>query len=55
MSCVSYNISHMKNIRNIISENKNKKILFLTGDDHYIFLKDKIEHRTIQDKIKTKN
>lgn len=45
----------LENIRNIISENKNKKILFLTGDDHYIFLKDKIEHRTIQDKIKTKN
>jgi hypothetical protein len=45
----------LKNIRKIISENKNKKILFLTGDDHYIFLKDKIKHQTIPEKTKTKN
>lgn len=45
----------LENIRKIILENKNKKILFLTGDDHYIFLKDKIKHQTIPEKTKTKN
>lgn len=38
----------LKNIKKIIAKNRNKKILFLTGDDHYIFLKDKIPHRTLQ-------
>ena len=35
------NAKLLENINHILSENKNKRIVILTGDDHFIFLKDK--------------
>ncbi|OWK72779.1 hypothetical protein CBW16_13060 [Flavobacteriaceae bacterium JJC] len=38
----------LDNIKDLIAKNRNKRILIITGDDHYAFLKDKIPHRTHQ-------
>lgn len=35
------------NIRNILKQNKNARIVILTGDDHYQMLKDSIPHSII--------
>lgn len=37
----------LANINNIIKENPDKRIVILTGDDHYQMLKDTLEHTSI--------
>ncbi|WP_304344703.1 hypothetical protein [Chryseobacterium koreense] len=39
------NLELEKKLKSLIENNRNKKILILTGDDHYHFLKDKIPHQ----------
>lgn len=41
------NAELLENIKKIIAENKNKRIVILTGDDHFVFLKDKFEHELL--------
>lgn len=41
------NAELLKNIERIIAENKNKRIVILTGDDHFVFLKDKFQHEPV--------
>lgn len=41
-----------ENIEKIIAENPGRKIVIITGDDHYIYLKDKIEHQDLFPKSK---
>ena len=38
------NLRILKNIQGIVSGNKGKKIVVITGDDHYIALKDQLRH-----------
>lgn len=39
------NLMMLKNIKRIIGENKHKRILILTGDDHFQLLKDKFPNK----------
>lgn len=42
------NLELQKKLQKLIDSNRNKKILILTGDDHFHFLKDKIPHQVWQ-------
>ena len=41
------NAELLGNIEKIIAENKDKTIVILTGDDHFVFLKDKFQHEAL--------
>lgn len=37
----------LANIKSIVQDNKGKTIVIITGDDHYVMLKDKFDHQNI--------
>ena len=41
------NAELLENIERIIAENKDKTIVILTGDDHFVSLKDKFQHEAL--------
>ncbi|MDR2911551.1 MAG: carboxypeptidase-like regulatory domain-containing protein [Bacteroidales bacterium] len=45
----------LANIRKIIAQHGNRRIVIVTGDDHYQMLKDSIPHNSIYDKLETEN
>jgi hypothetical protein len=41
------NVRLLANIRQIISDNSGKRVIIITGDDHYVLLKDKFPHEKL--------